>query len=156
MLGKNHKEKKAVNGKIFLTTLENIRFLARQGLPFRNLSDVDSKFIKLLSYKVEEFRYYYLDKKKTNKYSCPEVRNECLQIMALHIIRGVSKNVGQRRCFTNMPKECTDIQTRNSLQSVSDGLVMIIQNMSILLGFMRYRISLLTPLSMPSRSHYFA
>ena len=147
MLSKKHMEEKVVNRKMFLTTLGNIRFLPRQGLPFRNLSDVDSNFMQLLLLRsLDHLDIATWIKKKANKYSSPEV-----QIT----IRGVSMNVCQSRCFTIMADDAITYLTRNSLKSVSGGLVMILQTIRILLGYMRYRISLLTPSSMPSRIRYF-
>ena len=45
----NTMKRRKKNKKMFLKVLEGIRFLARQGLPFRNLVDEDSNFCVLLS-----------------------------------------------------------------------------------------------------------
>ena len=44
LLSREHHEEKEKNKKMYLKVLEGIRFLARQGLPFRNLVDEDSNF----------------------------------------------------------------------------------------------------------------
>ena len=37
----------------------------------------------------------------------PVIQNECIQIMALQIIRQVSRNIRDSACFTIMADECT-------------------------------------------------
>ena len=49
LLNHEHLEQKKTNRAMFLQILENIRFLARQGLPLRNVVDDDSNFGALLS-----------------------------------------------------------------------------------------------------------
>ena len=48
VVSKKHMEEKAVKSKIFLTILQNVRFLACQSLPVRNLSDIGIIFLQLL------------------------------------------------------------------------------------------------------------
>ena len=48
VLAKEHKEEKAVNRKVFLIILQNIAFLARQGLALRGHGDIKSNFHQLL------------------------------------------------------------------------------------------------------------
>ena len=92
LLSQEHKEEKATNRKMFLKILENIRFLSRQGLPLRGGNgDADSNFIQLLRLRgidCPEIEAWM--KKKTNKYTSHDIQNECLQIMALQILREVS------------------------------------------------------------------
>ena len=90
LLNKEHLAAKAHNRKMFLIILESIRFLARQGLPLRgHLSDADSNFIQILHFQgrvaVPEIEAWM--SKKTNKYTAPSIQNECLEIMALEIVR---------------------------------------------------------------------
>ena len=46
--------------------------------------------------------------KKTNKYTSPDIQNECLQLMALHILREVRHNIAGSYCLSTMADECTD------------------------------------------------
>ena len=48
MLSNEAKEERAINRKVFLTVIQNISFLARQGLPLRGQGDIASNFHKLL------------------------------------------------------------------------------------------------------------
>ena len=114
LLSQEHKEEKATNRKMFLKILENIRFLSRQGLPLRGGNgDADSNFIQLLRLRgidCPEIEAWM--KKKTNKYTSHDIQNECLQIMALQILREVSQSVRDSGCYSIMADECTDIANK--------------------------------------------
>ena len=43
-----------------------------------------------------------------NKYTSQEVQNECLQLMALHILHSVSRHIAECPCYSVMADECTD------------------------------------------------
>ena len=114
LLSQEHKEEKATNRKMFLKILQNIRFLSRQGLPLRGGdADGDSNFIQLLHLRgidCPEIEAWM--KKKTNKYTSHDIQNECLQIMALQILREVSQSVRDSGCYSIMADECTDIANK--------------------------------------------
>ena len=46
--------------------------------------------------------------RRANKYTSPEVQNECLQLMALHILHSVSRHIAECPCYSVMADECTD------------------------------------------------
>ena len=50
--------------------------------------------------------------KKTNNYLSHHIQNEFLQIMALHILRQVSKDIRDSACYTIMADECTDVANK--------------------------------------------
>ena len=50
--------------------------------------------------------------KKTNKYTSPDIQNECLQLVALHILRKVSHNIAGSHCFSVLADECTDCSNK--------------------------------------------
>ncbi len=113
LLSREHQEEKASNRKMLLKVLQNLRFLARQGLPLRGHDDTDGNFIQLMhlrSVDCPEVQAWM--KKKTNKYISHDIQNECLQIMALQILREVSQNIRGSACFTIMADECTDISNK--------------------------------------------
>ena len=99
---------------MLLLVLQNIRFLARQGLPLRGDGDESSSnFIQLLHLRgVDHGGIDSWLKKKTNKYTSPEIQNECLQLMALHIRREVSCNIAGSHCFSILADECTDCSNK--------------------------------------------
>jgi len=47
--------------------------------------------------------------KKTNKYTSGDIQNECLQIMALHILHQISSDIAKNNFFTIMADERTDV-----------------------------------------------
>ena len=156
MLNKEHKEEKAVNRRMFYTILQNIRFLARQGLPFRSHQDIDSNFIQLLLLRsLDRPDIMPWMKKKTNKYTCHDVQDECLKILSLQIIREVSRNFRESACFTIRLMSVRILQIRSSSLFVSGGWAVIFKIMKILLVHMKWEALMLTLLSMPSEILYF-
>ena len=80
---------------MFLLMLTNVLFLARQGLTLRgDGSECNSNFTQLIHLRRNECAGIdvnaWLDR-RANKYTSPELLNECLQLMSLHILRKVSK-----------------------------------------------------------------
>lgn len=103
---------KAKNRKMFMLVLNNIRFLARQGLALRGDGDEgNSNFIQLLRLRCQESTSVDVDKwlaRRLTKYTSPEIQNECLQLLALHILRNVSSLIARSSCYSIMADECTD------------------------------------------------
>ena len=77
-------KEKAANRAMFKRILQNLCFLARQGLAFRGHgSGIDSNFTQLLqlrSYDCPEILEWMA--KKINKYTSADMQNECLEQMA--------------------------------------------------------------------------
>ena len=48
-------------------------------------------------------------KKKTNKYTSPEIQNEILKLMALQVLREVAANLHSTTFYTIMVDETTDV-----------------------------------------------
>ncbi len=113
-LSQEHQTEKALNRRMFLKVLQNLRFLARQGLPLRGgCDDANSNFIQLLrlrSMDCPEVSGWMT--KKTNKYTSHDIQNECLQIMALQILREVGQNIRDSHCYSIMADECTDVANK--------------------------------------------
>ena len=53
--------------------------------------------------------------KKTNKYTSPEIQNELLKIMALHVPRAIANNLHMAPFYTIMADETTDISNNEQL-----------------------------------------
>jgi len=49
---------------------------------------------------------------KTKKYTSPDIQNECLELMALHIPCDVNKNSAAASCFSVMADECTECSNK--------------------------------------------
>ena len=110
-LSSEHKKEKELNREMFRRILQSIRYLARQGLPLRGHDDgVNSNFMQLL--RLQAFDCLgvltWMDK-KTNKYTSGDIQNECLQVMALHILRQISSDIAKNGFFSIMADECTDV-----------------------------------------------
>ena len=116
ILSHEHEEERRINRKMFLFILEVIRFLVRQDLPLRgDANDVESNFIQFLHLHGKQCVPQNIDhwlSKKTNKYTSHIIQNECIQIMALHILRELSKRIASAGFFSLMADECTDCSNR--------------------------------------------
>ncbi len=114
LLSQAHREEKAANRRMFVIILQNIRFLARQGLPLRGYADdADSNFIQLL--RLQSINYLEIKtwlERKTDNYTSHEIQNECMQLMALYILRNVAQNISDSACFIIMADECTDVSNK--------------------------------------------
>ena len=90
--------------------MQNIRFLARQGLALRGSIDEESNFIQLLKLEGEVNSQIEKGmKKKSGKYTHPYTKmNECLQLMCLTILGEISKNIQNSVYYTIMADEVTD------------------------------------------------
>ena len=80
------KREKLERRQCFLKVLSNVKFLARQGLPLRGHGDheSDSNFLQLMKLRGEDdSRIVDWLKKKTDKYTAPDMQNEILKTMAL-------------------------------------------------------------------------
>ena len=66
-------------------------------------------------------------KHKNEKYTCAEVQNEMLQIMALSILRDISQNIKNYVYYSIMADETTDVSNREQcvlvFRDVGDDLV---------------------------------
>lgn len=70
---------------MLLKILSSIRYLARQGLALRGNGDETDNFLQLLQLKAEEDpAVLEWLKRKTGKYTSPEVQNDLLKVMAMH------------------------------------------------------------------------
>ena len=108
--------------------LQNLSFLARQGLPLRRRDEAESNFYELLLLRCNdcpEIEHWL--KKKTNKYTSHDIQNECLQIMALSVVRKISENICASECYSILADECTDIANHEQfticIRWVDDNLI---------------------------------
>ena len=92
-LSTQHAKEKLERRKCFLKILQNVRFLARQGLPLRgDGKEEDSNFKQLLKLRgTDNPRIFEWLTKKTDKYTSGDIQNEMLKIMALRVTRDVAE-----------------------------------------------------------------
>ena len=109
MLSKEHEKKIMRNRKMLTLILKAIRFLARQGLPFRGDNDeANSNFFQALKAIDPNGEIDQWLMRKAIKYASPEIQNEILKLMALTILRNVVSRIKRNDYFTIMCDECTD------------------------------------------------
>ena len=79
----------------------------------------DSNFIQMLKTRAEEDPTLteWLDK-KTDKYTCAQMQNEMLQVMALQILRDIVENFKSSQFFSIMANETTDESNREHVTTV--------------------------------------
>ena len=97
--------------KCFLKILSNVRFLSRQGLPFRGDGDEsDSNFMRLLELRGEDSPLLKdWIARKTDKYVSGEMQNEMVKTMALQVLRSIADCLRQTPFFTVMVDETVDV-----------------------------------------------
>ena len=111
-----HAAQKTLNHHMLMIVLNNLRFLVRQGLALRGDGDeFNSNFVQLLhlhGLNCGDVEVKSWLAKRTNKYTSPDVQNECLKLMALHIICDISKNIAAASCYSVMADKCTDCSNK--------------------------------------------
>ena len=112
------KERKVERRQCFLKVLSNVKFLARQGLPLRGHGDheSDSNFLQLMKLRGEDdSRIVDWLKKKTDKYTAPDMQNEILKTMALQVLCQVVESIGSAPFLTIMIDETTDVSNKEQV-----------------------------------------
>ena len=109
-----HEQQKAESRTMFRRILQTLHFLAREGLALRGHGNRnDSNFTQLLHcYEHSTHPAYSHGWKKRNKYTSSDIQNECLQIMALSILRQVSASIIKNGFFSIMADEGMDVANK--------------------------------------------
>ena len=117
MLSSAHSQEKKANREYLLKVIQNVRFLARQGLALRgDGKEEDGNFIQLLYLRSEDdpsIRRYL--QKATDKYSSRHIQNELLQVMALKVTREIASAIRTASYYTLMADEVTDASNREQV-----------------------------------------
>ena len=110
MLSSQHAEEKKENSKYLLHVISTIRFLACHGLALRGDGDEkDSNLLQLLMLWAEDKACIKpMLEKKRMKYTCHEIQNEILSVMAKAVLRKIVIQL-QSSYFTIIIYETTDI-----------------------------------------------
>ena len=112
----------AKNRKVLRKILENIRFLARQSLPFRgnwsndSKSNEDSNFYQalLLRNLDDQDLVRWLNSGSKIKYTSPEFQKEILEIMSLQVLCEIVQNIQISVIYT-MADETADMSNKEQL-----------------------------------------
>ena len=99
---------KAENRQVLLTTLRNVQYIGRLGLPFRGNSE-ERKFVQLmqLSAKIDPCVLQCMERKRS-KYFYGDYQNEIIRIMTFILLRHIAKNINESRYYSIMAEEVTD------------------------------------------------
>ena len=116
-LSSQHAKEKSERRQLFMKILQNIAFLAHQGLPLRgDGSEDDSNYIQLLNLRaIDDPRIIEWLQKRSDKYTSPVIQNEILKIMALKIIQKIAKSLQGSDFFTIMADETTDASNKEQV-----------------------------------------
>ena len=90
---------------------------ACQGLPLSGDGDEgDSTFVQLMKARGEDdTKLLEWMKKKTNKYTCADMQNEILKVIAFKILREIAKNIKSSAFFSIMADKTTDKSNREQV-----------------------------------------
>lgn len=125
MLSTTYAQQQTENRVMLRMTLTSMCYLARQGLALRGRyhaaddleegGESDSNFLQLLKLRGEDnpLILKWLEKSR-DKFTCAEIQNEILSIMAKSISREIMSNVSGR-WFTIMVDETTDLNNTEQL-----------------------------------------
>ena len=120
MMSTEHKKQKAVNRAYLSKVLENIVFLARQGLPFRGNwvpaekegeagAEANSNFHQLLLLCAKDDpSILEVMHQKTRKYTDHHIQDELLKLLAQGHLRRIATNINEAGYFALQADEVTD------------------------------------------------
>ena len=116
-LSAQHARDKLERRQCFMTIIQNLQFLARQGLPLRGDGDeTDSNSMQLLKLRAnDDSRITEWLKKKTDKYTSGDIQNEILKLMAMNVLRTVMQSFHTSKFFTILVDETTDSSNREQV-----------------------------------------
>ena len=114
MLVKQHKQEKKHNWQCLLKIISNVKFLARQGFPFRgDGEEIDSNFMQLLKlHGLDDPRIDSWHSNKNSKYASHIIQNYILKAMYLITIRKIDSQIQESDFFCIMCDECCDVSNR--------------------------------------------
>ena len=100
---------KKKNRRCFLKTVSTLRMMGRQGLPLQGLTEEESNFYQILKLRGEDDPEIKENMVKSrNKYTCYQIQNEVIQLMALQIQRVVASRLHETKFITIMMDETPD------------------------------------------------
>lgn len=109
-------QRRSIERKYLLDVLKCLRYLARQGIPLQGLNNEDNltQLLLLLGTKDENIANR-LQGKAGYKYTHHDVQNELLNIMATEVLRSKVSTIQERKFFSIMADEGTDVSNIEQL-----------------------------------------
>ena len=125
MLSSEQCQQIETNRQYIQKLLENVVFLARQGLPFRGnwvsaeegcSAEVDSNFHQLLLLRAKDDPGILdIMQRKTRKYTDHHIQNEFMQIIALNHLRKIAAMINEAGYFSLESDEVTDASNKEQV-----------------------------------------
>ena len=138
-LSSQHAKEKSERRQLFMKILQNIAFLAYQGLPLRgDGSEDDSNYIQLLNlWAIDDPRIIEWLQKRSDKYTSPVIQNEILKIMALKIIQKLLNPFKVVIFLRSWQMKLLMLPIRNRWLFACDGWIITLRHMRNSLGCMK-------------------
>ena len=116
-LSSQHVKEKSERRHLFMKILQNIAFLAHQGLPLRGDGNEDDlNYIQLLNLRaIDDPWIIEWLQKRSDRYMSPVIQNEMLKIMALKVIQKIAKFLQDSEFFTIMADETADASNKEQV-----------------------------------------
>ena len=116
-LSSTHAEEKLRNRAYIFKVFQTIQFLTRQGLPLRgDQNDLESNFLQLMRLRgADDDNITKHLEQYSDKYTCHQVQNEIIRIMALTVLRKLAMDFHTSVYFSLMADEVTDSSNREQL-----------------------------------------
>ena len=115
MLSSALAEEKAANRSILIKIIQNLCYLEGQGISLRGHDESESNFIQLLLLRGKDNpKLYEWIKRRSNKYTSPEIQNSLLQVMSNFILRTIASDIRNSN-FYNHGRECRDESNKEQL-----------------------------------------
>lgn len=109
-------QRRSIERKYLLDVLKCLRYLARQGIPLQGLNNEDNLTQLLLLFGTkDESIANRLQGKAGYKYTHHDVQNELLNIMATEVLRSKVSTIQERKFFSIMADEGTDVSNIEQL-----------------------------------------
>ena len=113
LLSSNYASQKQAN-RHMLKIIQNVRFLARQGLALQGDGDEkESNFMQLLQLRaIDDPNISTTLDKKSDKYTSPQIQNEVLKLLYLQVLRSISSDVQHAKYYSLMADEVSDVSNK--------------------------------------------
>ena len=116
MFGDQITQRRQVERKYLLDVVKCLRYLARQGIPLQGLYSNDNltQILYLLRTKDDNITKH-LQEQVGHKYTHRDIQNKWLHIMASNVLRVKVSSIGERKLFSIMADEGTDVSNIEQL-----------------------------------------
>ena len=105
--------------KALIKIIESLCFLARQGLPTRGHTDIDSNMHQLLKLRAKDSEVLSKWHQRKQKWLGHDIENEMLQIMGHAVLREISLLVKENKYFSLIVDETSDVSNKEQVSATT-------------------------------------